>query len=127
MDVLRLLEHFGINVVKTHEVHCALISQVGAILVVAHADGGTGGVLVLTDEEAGIYALCFQAAFHQIAETVVTDHSAESHFGTYGCRIGGEDSGRTAEGEGHLLGKLLLTHFGKALNVIEYQINVELA
>ena len=94
--MLRLREHTRVDVTQRHIVHRALIGQVGAVLVVTHTDGGTGSILVLTDEETRVYAFLLQAGLHQVAEAVVANHAAESDLGSQRSGIGREDGRRTA-------------------------------
>ena len=86
-------EHIGIDIAERHIIHCALIGQVGAILVVTHADGCTRGIFLLADDEACVHIFGTQTAGNQVTETVIADHTAESHFRTQRCCVGGKNSG----------------------------------
>ena len=92
MDMLCLLEYLRIDIRQTHKIHGSLVRQVGAVLVITHADSRTGCVLVLTNQITRIYTFRFQRTLYQIAETIIADHAAECHFGTQRRSISREDS-----------------------------------
>ena len=124
MDMLGLLEDIGVDIRQTHIIHGALVSQVSAVLIITHADGSTGSVLILTDEIACVHTFCAKTCLHEVAETIISNHAAEGHFSTQ-CRcIRSKDSGGTTQGKGHLLGKLLFTYFRLPFYLIENQIDV---
>ena len=88
-----LFEYFRIDIAERHIIHCALIGQVGAILVVTHADSCTSGIFLLADNEACVHIFGTQTAGDQVTETVIADHTAESHFRTQSRSVGGKNSG----------------------------------
>ena len=127
MNMFRLFEDLWVDVCQRHVIHRTLVCQVSAILVITHADGSTGSVLVLTDQETGVHTLGLERTLHQVAETVVTDHTAERHFRTERCRIGGKDSGGTTQSKGHLFGKLLFADLRLAFYLVQNQIYIQFA
>ena len=93
MDMLCLFENLRIDVRQAHKVHRTLISQVSAVFIIAHTDSGTCSILVLTNEIARINAFRLKACFYQIAKTVVTDHTAESHSSSQSRSVSSKNSG----------------------------------
>ena len=120
-------EDLGVDVCQPHIIHGALVSQVSAVLIITHADGSTGSVLILTDEVACIHAFLLQALLYEIAKTVVADHAAEAHFGTQRGCVGGKNSGTATQSQGHLFGEFLLADLRLALYLIENQIYIQFA
>ncbi len=127
MDVLGFGEDIGADITQGHIVHRALVGEVSAVFVVTHTDSSACGVLVLTNEKTGVDAFLLQAGLNQVAKAVIAYHTAESHFSPECSCVGGKDSRGTAEGEGHLFGKLLLAYFGLTFNLIEDEVYVEFA
>ena len=121
-----LFEYLLRDIVKGHYVHRTLISKIGPVLSVAHADSSARGRISF-HQVAGVNALGLERSAHQGAERVASYQAHKANFAAQGGGIGREYCGRTAQCNRHFTRKLLLADLGLGFNSIENNVNVKLA